>query len=87
MVGVARHSPGDLLHLMVLPPCRRSLVFGGSRLYCSILLRLRLSFELNIGLDVASFPSPWAYPYFIVLLYRQLATGLCPWPRPKFVYM
>ena len=35
---------------------------------CSILLVLRSSFNVSIGLDEASCPSPWSYPYFLVSL-------------------
>ena len=38
------------------------------RFYCSILLLLRLSFNVSIGLDEASCPRPWSYQYFLVPL-------------------
>ena len=37
--------------------------FSGNPIYC-VLLRLHRRFKVSIGLDEASFPSQWAYPYF-----------------------
>ena len=58
--------------------CQSRLALIGSRFHCitGILLRLRRSFKVSIGFFEASCPSRWAYPYFRVLLYSLLTTGL-----------
>ena len=71
---------------MLPPPYHRCLHFLGTRFYCSVLLRLHRSFNVSIGLDGASFPSRWAYPYFHCFLYSALATGLGSSSHPNFFF-
>ena len=56
-------------------------LFLETRFYCSILLRLHRSFKVSIGLDEASSPSRWAYPYFHCLLCIGYRTGVVASPK------
>ena len=73
--------------IMDPPQYHRCLHFLGTRFHCSILLRLRRSFRVSIGLDEASFPSRWAYPYFQCFLYSPLATGPGSSSHPFFIFI
>ena len=52
------------------------------RFYYSILVLLRLKFNVVIGLDEASCPRPWSYPYFLVSLY-MIVVGI--WARSHII--